>query len=151
MSDLKKAIGTKVKTLRKRHGLSIKALAEAIQSSEPTLIRIEKGRSSTDVDTLERLAKQLDVRPADLLAGTPLDLTSSKTPLPPPGMNTGLGHSVLSPTPPRGTPTSKDALIELVRSLEESDCVYWRTQIESALKAGIKDRQAKRRKPGETG
>jgi transcriptional regulator with XRE-family HTH domain len=54
-------VGTRVRTLRKRRGLSLRALAEVCDLSPNTISLIERGVSSPSVSTLHRLATALGV------------------------------------------------------------------------------------------
>jgi transcriptional regulator with XRE-family HTH domain len=54
-------IGARVQMLRKRRGLSLRALAETCNVSPNTISLIERGLSSPCVDTLQRLATGLGV------------------------------------------------------------------------------------------
>lgn len=66
--DLKEIVGETIFRLRESHGLTQLELAKAAGISEPTMIRIEKGRAATNLDIIERIAKQLGVAPATLFA-----------------------------------------------------------------------------------
>lgn len=68
MEPLKERLGNKVKELRERRRLNQRELAELAGTTPPTLISIEKGRKTTDIDTLARIARQLGTTPAELLA-----------------------------------------------------------------------------------
>jgi transcriptional regulator with XRE-family HTH domain len=68
MDPLKVRVGRKIKWLRERHGLSLQELGNAAGVSEATMISIEKGRTATNVDILERIARQLGVDPAVLIS-----------------------------------------------------------------------------------
>lgn len=54
---------------RKNAELSGRALADAAETSSPTVLRIEKGALSPRVDTVEKLAKALNVAPCWLAFG----------------------------------------------------------------------------------
>ncbi|HID62847.1 MAG TPA: cupin domain-containing protein [Anaerolineae bacterium] len=54
-------VGARVRTLRKRRGLSLRALAEVCDLSPNTISLIERGVSSPSVATLHRLATALGV------------------------------------------------------------------------------------------
>jgi transcriptional regulator with XRE-family HTH domain len=63
---------------RRRAGLSQNALAKAAGLSQPTILRLEEGASFPALDTLERIARALDVSPCWLAFGV-----GSPDPLPP--------------------------------------------------------------------
>jgi transcriptional regulator with XRE-family HTH domain len=54
-----------VRQIRKERGLSQQALSELAGINKVTLVHIETGKSSPNVDTLEKLARALDVEVAD--------------------------------------------------------------------------------------
>ena len=54
-------VGAKVRELRQQRGLSLRALAELCGISPNTVSLIERGTSSPSVDTLQHLARGLDV------------------------------------------------------------------------------------------
>jgi transcriptional regulator with XRE-family HTH domain len=54
-----------VRRIRKERGLSQQALSELAGINKVTLVHIETGKSSPNVDTLEKLARALDVEVAD--------------------------------------------------------------------------------------
>ena len=62
---LKRAIGTRVKTARRRAGLSQEALAAKIRRTPESVSNIERGQQLPAIDTLVELANVLDVPLSD--------------------------------------------------------------------------------------
>jgi transcriptional regulator with XRE-family HTH domain len=62
---LKRAIGTKVKTARRRAGLSQEALAAKIRRTPESISNIERGQQLPAIDTLIELATVLQVPLSD--------------------------------------------------------------------------------------
>ena len=60
------ALPSKLRTIRRHRGLSLKRLAEIAKVSKLTVIRIENGRSSPRRETLEKLGHALQVCPEEL-------------------------------------------------------------------------------------
>ena len=60
-------IGSRVRGLRNRAGLSGLKLAAAADVSQPFLSQLESGQSSVAIATLYRLARALGVHPVELL------------------------------------------------------------------------------------
>ena len=58
---------SRLRTVRRKHGLSLKRLAEIASVSKLTLIRIEAGRTSPRHETLGKLAQALGVLPEELV------------------------------------------------------------------------------------
>jgi transcriptional regulator with XRE-family HTH domain len=54
--NLKSHIGIRLKSARRRAGLTQEALAEAVDKAVETISNIERGHSLTGVDTLEQIA-----------------------------------------------------------------------------------------------
>ena len=59
-------VPSKLRTIRRDRGLSLKRLAEVANVSKLTVIRIEAGRTSPRRETLEKLGQALQVRPEEL-------------------------------------------------------------------------------------
>lgn len=59
--DLKRALGQRIKALRKRAGLTQEALAERAGLNPKYISGIERGNENPTLDTLIRLAKELRV------------------------------------------------------------------------------------------
>ena len=57
---------SRLRTVRRRRGLSLKRLAEIANVSKLTVIRIEAGRTSPRRETLEKLGRALNVSPEEL-------------------------------------------------------------------------------------
>lgn len=66
-------IKDRLKAIRLEKGLTQKQLAEMIGSSQPSYVQWEKGLRTPKEDTIQRLAKALEVTP-DYLAGRTGDL-----------------------------------------------------------------------------
>ncbi len=62
----KKLLGARIKELRKARGLSQDQLSEEINIDSKHLSRIEVGNSYPSLDTVENIAKALDVEVKDL-------------------------------------------------------------------------------------
>jgi transcriptional regulator with XRE-family HTH domain len=60
-------LAVKLKALRERRGLSQEQLAEAAGISRPHLARLETAKQDPTLSTIEKLAKALKVKAADLL------------------------------------------------------------------------------------
>lgn len=67
MNSLKLIFGQNIRKLREKHGLTMGELAKAVGTTYQTISRIEDGESATDIDTLEKISRQLGVGPAELL------------------------------------------------------------------------------------
>ena len=61
MIDIKKALGKKIKQIRKSKNLTQERLAELIVLEVPSLSNIETGKFAPSVDTLQKLSDVLDV------------------------------------------------------------------------------------------
>jgi len=61
-------LGEKIKTLRKRHGLSQGDLAEQVEINSSHLSRLETGKYQPSIDVLKRLAEALEVSADYLLS-----------------------------------------------------------------------------------
>ncbi|RPI87160.1 MAG: helix-turn-helix domain-containing protein [Chloroflexi bacterium] len=71
--SLAKSIGEKLKSLRKAHGFSIRALAERAELSPNTISLIESNTTSPTVATLQTIANVLDIPLADFFTTSKLD------------------------------------------------------------------------------
>jgi transcriptional regulator with XRE-family HTH domain len=58
--DLKSHIGRRVKSARKRAGLTQEELAAAVSKAVETISNIERGSSLTGLDTLERISREVN-------------------------------------------------------------------------------------------
>lgn len=81
------SIINRIRELRKARRWTIQQLADAVQSSVPTVQRLERGDVPIVHHLVEPIAAALGVAPIDLLAspaGTPMGLAESATPFAPP-------------------------------------------------------------------
>lgn len=62
MTDVKKLLGKRIKEIRKSRGLTQEKLAELVGIEPPNLSFIETGRFYPSPDTLQKIAKSLDVK-----------------------------------------------------------------------------------------
>lgn len=65
MSDLRARFGERLKRLRQQRGMTQEQLAEASKLSVDFVSQIERGVSAPSFESLERLAKALDVAVKD--------------------------------------------------------------------------------------
>lgn len=63
MSDLKKALGKRIKQIRKEKQLTQEKLAELINIEVPSLSNIETGKFAPSIETLQKLSEVLKVEP----------------------------------------------------------------------------------------
>ena len=63
MSDLKKALGKKIKQIGKEKQLTQERLAELINIEIPSLSNIETGKFAPSIETLQKLSEVLEVEP----------------------------------------------------------------------------------------
>lgn len=71
MTELSKRFGEVVAQTRKRRGLSQERLGELTNLHRDTIRRVENDKASKDgptLDTIERLARGLEIYPSELLA-----------------------------------------------------------------------------------
>lgn len=64
--DIKKAIGKRIKEVRKSRGLSQEKLAEMVDIAQNTLSYIETGDNFFTAETLEKILAVLEVDPQEL-------------------------------------------------------------------------------------
>lgn len=64
---LRMVVGSNIRALRKREGLSLRKCALMIGIDYTYLCEIEAGKSSATTDMLSKIATGLDVEPSDLL------------------------------------------------------------------------------------
>ena len=74
----RKLFGRKVKNLRKLHNYTQEKMSELIDIDVRQVARIEAGESLPSVETLQKMAKILDVTPNDLLNFDNNETNSSK-------------------------------------------------------------------------
>jgi transcriptional regulator with XRE-family HTH domain len=60
-------MGTRIKAVRQGRAMSMRDLAREAQIALSTLYEIEAGKAAPRLDTLERIAKALQVKVKDLL------------------------------------------------------------------------------------
>ncbi len=65
-NELKRLFGLRVQSLRRRVGLTQEQLAEAIGKSLDTVSNVERGVSSTRIETMDKIATVLGVSLAEL-------------------------------------------------------------------------------------
>lgn len=65
-SEINKQLGKRVQYLRKQKGFSQESLAEALNIATTSLSYIETGRGFMTLNTLEKLAKTLEVEPSEI-------------------------------------------------------------------------------------
>ncbi len=70
-NDLARALGARVRILRRARGMTGRELAERAEISQPFLSQLESGQSAAALATLYRIANALIVDPADLLPRSP--------------------------------------------------------------------------------
>lgn len=68
MDSIKKSLGQRIKEIRKSRGLTQPALAELVSVDSKYISRIETGSSYPSLDTLESIAKSLDVDVKELFS-----------------------------------------------------------------------------------
>ncbi|MCQ2789435.1 MAG: helix-turn-helix domain-containing protein [bacterium] len=66
MLTLKEKLGLRIKSLRKKSGLSQEMLAELINMDKPNLSNIERGKRFMTAETLEKIAKALNTTEREL-------------------------------------------------------------------------------------
>ncbi len=66
MTNIKKLLGKRIKYIRKQRGLTQEQLAEKVGIGTPNISYIECGKFAPAIDTLEKIAKTLDVEPYEL-------------------------------------------------------------------------------------
>ena len=63
MSNIKKLLGKRIRELRKSKKLTQEQLAELLGIGTPNISYIETGKYAPSMDTLEKLANVLDIKP----------------------------------------------------------------------------------------
>ena len=73
--NIKKELGEKIKTIRKKRNLTQEQLAEKIDISSRNLSNIELGVNFPKAETLEKILKVLDITTEDLFANEHIKTT----------------------------------------------------------------------------
>lgn len=73
-NNIKTKIGMKIKLLRNMQGLNQEELADKAELSATALGAIENGKSAAGIDTLERIAKALNIELKELVDVSKIDL-----------------------------------------------------------------------------
>jgi transcriptional regulator with XRE-family HTH domain len=68
-SDLAKTFGVNMRQERERQGLSVRVLGEACDMDGSEISRLEQAERDPRLGTVERVARGLQVPPAELLRG----------------------------------------------------------------------------------
>lgn len=71
MKDIKKILGKNIRKYRKVSNMSQGDLANIIESYQTYISDIEMGKKNITLDTIQSIAKALDVDVVDLLKDTP--------------------------------------------------------------------------------
>lgn len=66
--SIKKDLGTKIKRMRQKRGLTQEALSEAVNISQRTLSGIEIGENFCTAETLDKIINALETTPEELFA-----------------------------------------------------------------------------------
>lgn len=61
-----KSVGKKIRIIRKRKGMSQEEVADVVGVHVSTLGRIERGESNPPIQTINKIAQALKVRPREL-------------------------------------------------------------------------------------
>ena len=80
--DLRYIVGQRVRELRKQAGLTQEELADKADSDFRHIVRIERGESHIQLNTLAWIAQALGASPAELLEPSSKLLSKRKTPSP---------------------------------------------------------------------
>lgn len=67
MQDINRLVGERIRTLRRRKGITQDQLAELTGLNRVHLYRLENGRQSMTLNTLKIIADTLEVRVRDLI------------------------------------------------------------------------------------
>ena len=73
MSNLKKLLGLRIKEIRKSLNMTQERLAELVGIGTPNISYIENGKFAPSVDTLEKMAKVMNVKPYEFYMFDHLD------------------------------------------------------------------------------
>ena len=66
MQDIKKLLGSRIKNIRKKRGVTQEKLAEMVGIAPPNISYIETGKYCPAIDTMQKIATALDVEPYEL-------------------------------------------------------------------------------------
>ena len=66
MTDLKKLLGNRIKTIRKARNLTQEQLAEFVNIGTPNISYIENGKFAPSIETLQKISWALCVEPYEL-------------------------------------------------------------------------------------
>ncbi len=72
MSNIKKLLGNRIREIRRSKNLTQERLAEMVGIGTPNISYIETGKFAPSMDTLEKIAEVLDVKPFELYMFEPL-------------------------------------------------------------------------------
>lgn len=73
MNNLKKLLGLRIKEIRKSLNMTQERLAELVGIGTPNISYIENGKFAQSVDTLEKMAKVMNVKPYEFYMFDHLD------------------------------------------------------------------------------
>jgi transcriptional regulator with XRE-family HTH domain len=65
--DIMVALATNLRKYRTKAGISQKQLADSVGTSHPRISEIENGRGNPTLDTIEKIARVLNIQTIDLL------------------------------------------------------------------------------------
>jgi transcriptional regulator with XRE-family HTH domain len=68
MSKLAAHVGAKIRMFRKNRGLTQEQLGEKVQQPQSYLGGIERGEKNISLDTIDKIANALGIRPVDLFS-----------------------------------------------------------------------------------
>ena len=72
MSNIKKLLGNRIREIRRSKNLTQEKLAELVGIGTPNISYIETGKFAPSMDTLEKIAEVLEVKPFELYMFEPL-------------------------------------------------------------------------------
>ena len=72
MSNIKKLLGNRIREIRRSKNLTQEKLAELVGIGTPNISYIETGKFAPSMDTLEKIAEILEVKPFELYMFEPL-------------------------------------------------------------------------------
>lgn len=64
--NIKKALGNKIRTIRKAKKLTQEKLAELIEIETPNLSHIENGKFAPSIETLQKISRAFEIEPWEL-------------------------------------------------------------------------------------